>query len=69
MAISDDETDRLNLLNHRLADLVAESRHLRERWTYAAAAVKTWPDMNRANQLFIRLPHVRERLLRDDLGP
>lgn len=65
MAFSDDDTDRLNLLNHRLADLVAESRHLRERWTYAAEDVKTWPDMNRAIQLFVSLQHVGEHV-RDD---
>jgi len=66
VALSDDETDRLNLLNHRLVDLVTESRHLRERWTYAAANVKTWPDMTRATQLFISLSHVGKRLLRDN---
>ena len=62
MAISDDDTHQLNLLNHRLADLVAESRRLRERWTYAAADVKTWPDMNRAIQLFVSLQHVGEQV-------
>lgn len=66
MALSDDDTDRLNLLNHRLADLVTESRRLRERWTDAAANVKTWPDVTQADQLFMSLPHVRERMLRDD---
>jgi len=66
VAISHDDTERLNLLNHRLADLVTEGRHLRERWTDAAADVKTWPDMSPAAQLFISQPYVRERMLRDD---
>jgi len=56
VAISHDDTDRLNLLNHRLADLVAESRRLRERWTDAAANVKTWPDLNRATGSALPIP-------------
>ena len=55
MAISDDDTERLNLLNQRLTKLVSESQRLRERWQGAATDAQTWPDMSRATQLFVSL--------------
>jgi len=66
VTISGDDTDRLNLLNHRLANLVIESQRLRKRCTSAAVDVRTWPDVTRADQQFMNLPHVRERMLSND---
>ena len=65
MPLSDDDTDRLNLLNHNLTELMGESLRLRQRWMAAAVDAQTWPDTYFATQLFISLQHVSQKL-RDD---